>query len=59
MTNVEKLHQYGLLPDPDRLASDQRAAINDMDPAEIDALIEAIGNMGDVRDKLYPAGYIL
>jgi hypothetical protein len=47
MTNVEKLQAASILPTPSRLSSSDEHLINDLDPSEVDALVDIKAQLGD------------
>ena len=47
MTNVENLQQAGLIQTAHPLTSDEIASVNQLSPAEIDALISVRAKLGD------------
>lgn len=47
MTNVEKLQAASILPTPSRLSSSDEDLINDLDPSEVDALVDIKAQLGD------------
>jgi hypothetical protein len=47
MTNVEKLQAASILPTPSRLSSSDEDLINDLDPVEVDALVDIKAQLGD------------
>jgi hypothetical protein len=47
MTNVEKLQAASILPTPSRLSGSDEDLINDLDPSEVDALVDIKAQLGD------------
>jgi hypothetical protein len=47
MTNVEKLQAASILPTPSRLSRSDEDLINDLDPSEVDALVDIKAQLGD------------
>jgi hypothetical protein len=47
MTNVESLQQAGLIQTAHPLTDDEIASVNQLSPAEIDALISVRAKLGD------------
>ena len=59
MTNVDRLDQYGLIPDRDGLTSEEEDAINAMSEQEVEQLTTIINNLGLERARLLFPGMIL
>ena len=47
MTNVQKLQAANILPTPSRLSSSDEQLINNLDPTEVDALVDVKAQLGD------------
>jgi hypothetical protein len=47
MSNVEKLQQAGLLQTEHQLTDDELQTVNQLSPAEVDALISVKAKLGD------------
>jgi hypothetical protein len=46
MANVDRLKQAGLLDEPHQLTADEETKINQLSPAEVDALVSVHGKLG-------------
>jgi len=51
MKNVEKLQQAGILPTPHKLSDGDVITVNNLDPAEVDALVNVKNDLGDAFIK--------
>ena len=47
MTNIQKLQAANILPTPSRLSSSDEQLINNLDPTEVDALVDVKAQLGD------------
>lgn len=47
MVNVDRLQAAGLLNDPHQLTDDEVATVNQLSPAEVDALISVHAKLGE------------
>ena len=55
MANVDRLQQAGLIKDPHQLTADEAAKVNQLSPAEVDAMVSVHGKLGtDFFDRKVP-----
>ncbi len=47
MTNIQKLQAAKILPVPSKLSKSDEDKVNDLDPAEVDALVAIKSQLGD------------